>query len=154
MQVQAPTLPNRHRAQVVSALAALALAGATFGVVTIATNDDGATQSHQTPVISSRAIDGSPILRGTANRVDTSRALDGSPILRGSHAALNLAALRAADGVRGGSLGVAPVAAIRSAALQPPAGQPEGFHGIAPVAATRSPALQPPAGQPEGFHGN
>jgi hypothetical protein len=110
MQVQAPTLPNRHRAQVVSALAALALAGATFGVVAIATNDDGATQSQQAPVISSRAT-------------------DGSPILRGSHTAVNVDALRAVDGVRGGSLGIAPVAATRAPAPQPPAGQPEGFHG-------------------------
>jgi hypothetical protein len=129
MQVQAPTLPNRHRAQVVSALAALALAGATFGVVTIATNDDGGTQSQQAPVVSSRAMDGSPILRGTANRVDTGRVLDGSPILRGSHTGVNVAALRSANGVRGSGLGIAPLAATRSSALRPPAGQPEGFHG-------------------------
>jgi hypothetical protein len=113
MQVQAPTLPNRHRAQVVSALAALALAGATFGVVAIATNDDGATQSQQAPVISSRATDGSPILRGshTAVNVDALQPPAGQP--EGFH----------------GRLGIARVAATRAPAPQPPAGQPEGFHG-------------------------
>jgi hypothetical protein len=119
MQVQAPTLPNRHRAQVVSALAALALAGATFGVVAIATNDDGATQSQQAPVISSRATDGSPILRGSslgitpvaATRAPAPQPPAGQP--EGFH----------------GRLGIARVAATRAPAPQPPAGQPEGFHG-------------------------
>jgi hypothetical protein len=88
MHIQAPTLSSPHRAQVLSALAALAVAGGAYGVIAIATNDDESTKSTQAPVVSkvdsTRVLDGSAILRGTANRVDTSRVLDGSAILRGT----------------------------------------------------------------------
>ena len=105
MHVHAPTLSNPRRAQVLSALAAVAVAG---GVIAVAANDNEATNSSQAPAVTkvdtSRVLDGSPILRGTANRVDASRVLDGSPILRG--------------------LNPAP-----PPAPQPPNGRPEGFHG-------------------------
>jgi hypothetical protein len=104
MHVHAPTLSIPRRAQVLSAVAAVAIAG---GVIAVAANDNEATQSSQTPAVTkvdtSRVLDGSPILRGTANRVDTSRVLDGSPILRG--------------------INPAP-----PPALQPPKGHPEAFH--------------------------
>ena len=108
MHLQAPTLSIPHRAQVLSALAAVAVAGGAWGAITIATNDDGSTTSSQTPAVTkvntNRVLDGSAILRGTANRVDTSRVLDGSPLVRG-------------------------ISAPQQSALQPPKGQPEGFHG-------------------------
>jgi hypothetical protein len=111
MHVQAPTLSIPHRAQVLSALAAVAVAGGAWGAITIATNDDASTTSSQTPAVtkvdSSRVLDGSAILRGTANRVDAGRVLDGSPLVRG----------------------VSKSKASQQSALQPPKGQPEGFHG-------------------------
>jgi hypothetical protein len=132
MHVQAPTLTIPHRAQVLSALAAIAVAGGAYGAITIATNDDESTKSSQAPVVTkadSRVLDGSAILRGTANRVDTSRVLDGSPILRGvavtpafksvPHPRLDGAPFLSKSGL--------PTSA--PSASQPPAGQPEGFHG-------------------------
>jgi hypothetical protein len=81
MHVQAPTLSIPHRAQVLSALAAIAVAGGAYGAIAIVTNDDESTKSSQAPAVTnvdtSRVLDGSAILRGTANRVDTSRVLDG-----------------------------------------------------------------------------
>ena len=105
MHAHTPTLSIPRRAQVVSALAAVAVAG---GVIAVTANDNESTSSSQTPAVTKvdtgRVLDGSPILRGTANRVDTSRVLDGSPILRG-------------------------INPTPPPALQPPKGRPEGFHG-------------------------
>ena len=95
MHVQSPHLPVAHRAQVLSALAAIAVAGGAYGVIALATSGDESTPL-KAPVVpkvdTSRALDGSAILRGTANRVDTSRVLDGSPVLRGVASAAPTAA--------------------------------------------------------------
>jgi hypothetical protein len=90
MQIQAPTLTTTRRAPVVSALAALVVAGGAYGVISIATDNDS-TQSSSSPAVTNvspnRVLDGSPILRGTAvskAAPSSGRVLDGSPILRGS----------------------------------------------------------------------
>jgi hypothetical protein len=125
MHVQTPQLTIPHRNQVVAALAAVAAAGAAFGIISIA-NDDESTPSSQAPAVTnvdtSRVLDGSPILRGTANRVDTNRVLDGSPLVRG-HAAAAIVTVPHPR-LDGAPFGVKP-----PTALQPPNGRPEGFHG-------------------------
>src|SRR5215207_5574394 len=131
MHVQAPTLSIPHRAQFLSALAAIAVAGGAYGAITIATNDDESTKSSQAPVATkadTRVLDGSPVLRGTANSVDTSRVLDGSAILRGT--ANSVDPNRVLDGsplMRGVAQSVAPKQVAPTSALQPPR-KPEGFH--------------------------
>jgi hypothetical protein len=92
MNVQVPTPTNLHPGHtpaLVAALAAAAIAGGTIGVIAIATNDDNSAQA-PSPVVSKvapdRVLDGSPILRGTAQAVDPNRVLDGSPLVRGSAA--------------------------------------------------------------------
>jgi|SRR5215207_11179945 len=150
MHVQAPTLSIPHRAQFLSALAAIAVAGGAYGAITIATNDDESTKSSQAPVATkadTRVLDGSPVLRGTANSVDTSRVLDGSAILRGTAnsvdpnrvldgspllriAAKPVDTSRVLDGspiLRGVAQSVAPKQVAPTSALQPPR-KPEGFH--------------------------
>ena len=113
MHIEAPTLPVTHRAQIVSALAALAVAGGAFGAITIATNDDGSTKSSQAPIVT---------------KVDTSRVLDGSPLVRGVVVATT------SHPSHGGSSflpksGLPKSGDAQPSALQPPKGQPEGFHG-------------------------
>jgi hypothetical protein len=110
MHAQAPTTTiSRGPAHaLLAAFVALAVGGATVGIVAI-TNDNGGSVSSPRPAISNvapdRVLDGSPILRGTAGvkpqygyrhalapaylrtpSATQSRVLDGSPILRG-HAA-------------------------------------------------------------------
>jgi hypothetical protein len=111
MNAQAPTTTiSRGPAHaLLAAFVALAVAGGTVGIVAI-TNDDGNSVSSPSPAISKvapdRVLDGSPILRGTAetkplygyrhaiapaylrtHSSTQSRVLDGSPILRGHVAA-------------------------------------------------------------------
>jgi hypothetical protein len=144
MHMQAPTFPTTHRAQIVSALAALAVAGGAYGVIAIATNDDGSTNSQSpaaTKVDTSRVLDGSAILRGTANRVDTSRVLDGSAIVRGT--ANRVDTSRVLDGsaiLRGVVPATAPVSV------------PHPRLDGAPFVSKSASALQPPTRRPEGFH--
>jgi hypothetical protein len=131
MHIQAPTIPITHRAQIVSALAALAVAGGAYGAIAIVTNDDESTKSSQAPVVTkadSRVLDGSAILRGTANRVDTSRVLDGSPLLRGGTQAPTVVTVPHPR-LDGGPFVTKSANKAQPSALQPPAGQPEGFHG-------------------------
>jgi hypothetical protein len=143
MQIKAPSIPINHRAQVLSALAALAVAGGSYGVIAIATNDDSSTQSNGpvvTNVAHGRILDGSPILRGTANRVDSSRVLDGSPLLRVK--ANHVDTSRVLDGsplLRS----VTPVTA--------PHPRLDGAPFLRRSAPTPATALQPPKGRPEGF---
>jgi hypothetical protein len=136
MHLQAPTLSIPHRAQVLSALAAVAVAGGAWGAITIATNDDGSPTSSQNPAVTKvdtgRVLDGSAILRGTANRVDTSRVLDGSAILRGvtsAPAIVTVAHPRLDGGPFLPKSGLPRRGAPLQSALQPPKGRPEGFHG-------------------------
>jgi hypothetical protein len=144
MQIKAPSIPTNHRAQVLSALAALVVAGGSYGVIAIATNDDQSTQSSNGPVVTNvahgRVLDGSPILRGTANRVDPSRVLDGSPLLRVKTNHVDTS--RVLDGsplVRGVTPEIAPHPRLDGAPF---------LRRSAPTPAT---ALQPPKGRPEGF---
>jgi hypothetical protein len=100
MQIQAPTLTTTRRAPVVSALAALVVAGGAYGVISIATDNDS-TQSSSSPAVTNvspnRVLDGSPILRGSATSSKSvapaavlpsvvvakqERLLGGGPILR------------------------------------------------------------------------
>ena|SRR5215207_7995170 len=111
MHVQAPTLSIPHRAQFLSALAAIAVAGGAYGAITIATNDDESTKASQSPAVTkvdNRVLDGSPLVRGTTvtPAVETYRhpRLDGRPFLPKSSNA-------------------------KPSAWQPPMRQPEGFHG-------------------------
>jgi hypothetical protein len=136
MHLQAPTLSISHRAQALSALAALAVAGGAYGAITIATNDDQSTTSSQSPSVTkvdtSRVLDGSAVLRGTANRVDPSRVLDGSPLVRGLSAAPSVAIVTHPSLAGGQFLpksGLPKNGDALPSALQPPKGQPEGFHG-------------------------
>jgi hypothetical protein len=154
MHVQAPTLSIPHRAQVLSALAAIAVAGGAYGAIAIVTNDDESTKSSQAPAVTnvdtSRVLDGSAILRGTANRVDTSRVLDGSAILRGT--ANRVDTSRVLDGspiLRGVAAATPTVAPVRldGAPFLPKSGLPKSGNA-------QPSALQPPKGQPEGFHGH
>jgi hypothetical protein len=116
MHLQAPTLSIPHRAQVLSALAAVAVAGGAWGAITVATNDDSSATSSQTPAVtkadSGRVLDGSPLVRGataTAFVTVPHPRLDGGPFLPKS--------------------GLPKSGAPLQSALQPPKGQPEGFHG-------------------------
>jgi hypothetical protein len=111
MHVQASTT-TLHRGPayaLLAAFAALAIAGGTVGVIAITSNDGNSVQSPAPSVARvapDRVLDGSPILRGTANTKQLygyrhaiapaslrtasstqSRVLDGSPILRGHVAA-------------------------------------------------------------------
>jgi hypothetical protein len=148
MHVQAPTLTIPHRTQVLSALAALAVAGGAYGAITIATNDDGATKSSQPAVVTksdSRVLDGSAILRGTANRVDPSRVLDGSAILRGT--ANRVDPSRVLDGsplLRGGV--EAPTV------VNVPHPRLDGGPFVTKSSNAKPTTVQPPMRRPEGFH--
>jgi hypothetical protein len=109
MNAQFPTTTTLHRGPAHALLAvfvALAVAGGTtVGIVAITSNDGGNTSSPSIAISKAapnRVLDGSPILRGTADRSQPyayrhaiapaalrapasseSRVLDGSPILRG-----------------------------------------------------------------------
>jgi len=151
MHVQVPTPTNirpGHAPALVAALAAAAIAGGTLGVIAI-TNDNDSAQS-PSPVVSKvaddRVLDGSPILRGTANAVDPNRVLDGSPLVRGSSPSVGtglsyrhaiapkfLQAPTTDDGriLDGSPLvrGTTKSSSVQGT-LRPPAGQPYGFRSV------------------------
>jgi hypothetical protein len=141
MNVQAPTTATLHHRPTQSALAvlvALIVAGATIGMIAIVNNgDDSATSP--SPAVSKaspdRVLDGSPLLRGTANKVDPNRVLDGSPLVRGTSAPAVTAGGGDASG--GYRFSIAPKS-LRTHApsvqgtLRPPAGLPYGFRGLRP----------------------
>ena len=134
MQAQAPTTTTISRGPahaLLAAFVALAVAGGTVGVIAITSDDGNSTSS--TPAISKvaapdRVLDGSPILRGTADQVypyrhaiapttlrksgsvvGSSRVLDGSPILRG-HVVTHVSSVQGT--------------------LRPPVGRPYGFRNV------------------------
>jgi hypothetical protein len=156
MHVQAPTLSVSHRAQVLSALAAIAVAGGAYGVIAIATNDDESTKSTQAPVVSkvdsTRVLDGSAILRGTANRVDTSRVLDGSAILRGTANRVDTSRVLDGSPILRGAVASPAVTAVPHPRLDGGPFLPKS--GLPKDGNAQPTALQPPKGQPEGFHGH
>ena len=132
MHAQFPTTAKLHRGPshaLLAAFAALAVAGGTAGVIAI-TNDDSSSTS--SPAISNvapeRVLDGSPILRGTADQsrvygyrhaiapaplrtsvASKSRVLDGSPILRG-HVVTHVSSVQGTP--------------------RPPVGRPYGFRNV------------------------
>ena len=117
--MHAPTT-TLHRGQhtLLAAFVALTVAGGTVGVVAITSNDGTSGSSSPSPsvakVVPDRVLDGSPILRGTANAVATdTRVLDGSPILRGHAAAFAVAHPSSVQGT-----------------LRPPSGRPFGFRNV------------------------
>jgi hypothetical protein len=114
-----------------AALVALAVAGGTVGIVA-AVNDDGNSTPSASPSVAQsapdRVLDGSPILRGTADNAGVypyrhaiapaslrtpvageSRVLDGSPILRG-HVVTHVSSVQGT--------------------LRPPVGRPFGFRNV------------------------
>src|SRR3954451_2635224 len=54
MQIKAPAVPTNHRAQVLSALVALVVAGGAYGAISVGTDDDVSSQSSK-PVVTNVA---------------------------------------------------------------------------------------------------
>jgi hypothetical protein len=135
MSAQFPTTTTLHRGPshaLLAAFVALAVAGGTTAGIVAITNDNGGSTSSPSPSVAKvapeRVLDGSPILRGTADRsklygyrhaiapaplrtsaATQSRVLDGSPILRG-HVVTHVSSVQGT--------------------LRPPVGRPFGFRNV------------------------